>query len=396
VFLFVVMLALLATVPSVAPSKAHFGPTLAQRCAHPTPDFQQRLKRLRAKGIRLCVNPQQASPRRVVVMRPHVAARKRVAGKVILQHHPVLTVTQILARESARHLMSLARFRYNGTIRPGFNQGNPTIAGPPTPNVLSVDYVNVVPGQPITLGPGGPGFALFIVGPNLAISGKQPSILLQFSTPNATCATPLAISQVSGDGSAVMALLPQLVYGAWRPNASGQLIISNGLAQTSLPISYTPVMYTITVDTYVTPDPSFDPGGQFVTASDGATADVGLGPSNARFASDGNRSGTFFGGKDNDVLGVNAALVNGYTVQNTFVEGAWSDSDSSSALTAPNSDRGARVEVAASGGSLQSTFHWWYEAGDSVAYGAAWQLYGPYGVRPVSTMQKQTTSICES
>jgi len=59
-------------------------------------------------------------------------------------------------------------------------------------------------------------------------------------------------------------------------------------------------------------------------------------------------------------------------------------------------DRGARIQSAASGGTLQATFHWWYEAGDSVEYGAAWQLYGPYGVGPISTIQKQTTSICES
>jgi hypothetical protein len=96
------------------------------------------------------------------------------------------------------------------------------------------------------------------------------------------------------------------------------------------------------------------------------------------------------GGSGEDVLGRGVFVVNGWHVSAQILS-AQSYMDAPGYATPADSNRGATITVAPQNGRMETHVRWFYQPGESISYTVQWSFNGPLGLRPLSTMPKQST-----
>ena len=88
-----------------------------------------------------------------------------------------------------------------------------------------------------------------------------------------------------------------------------------------------------------------------------------------------------------DLVGVGGQLGQGWKVTSTTIKSAVSAAAPTD-LSPDNTWRGATVTTAPQGTDLRTAIHWHYSGIDSLDYTVEWQLTGPLGQRPLTTVTK--------
>ena len=95
-------------------------------------------------------------------------------------------------------------------------------------------------------------------------------------------------------------------------------------------------------------------------------------------------------GRGEDILGRGVFVVNGWQVSAQILN-AQSYVDAPGYTAPVDSNRGATITVAPQNGRLETHVKWFYQPGESISPTVQWSFNGPRGLRPLSTMTKQST-----
>jgi hypothetical protein len=168
---------------------------------------------------------------------------------------------------------------------------------------------------------------------------------------------------------------------------AGQLSLSfENVATAALPVTMLPDTATATIDVTIDHKPSFNGAGNlYPWGSTNLTAgNASLGSSGVARVGAGNWETQTAG---DDLVGMGVQLGAGWKVTSTTIKSAVSAA-SPQDLSPDNAWRGASVTTSPQGTDLRTAVHWHYSGIDSIDYTVEWQLTGPLGERPLTTMAK--------